>query len=124
MGSNDQGTSSDAVGTARQSTESDSVGTENPSSEMKSGSEVNPSHVDKGSAMKATHESVDTKKGSAPDTKWEQIRTRAKKTWSQLTDDDFKQAMGSREKLYGLIQKRVGGTEEAIKAKLEAPAEH
>jgi uncharacterized protein YjbJ (UPF0337 family) len=51
--------------------------------------------------------------------KWEQIMGRAKKAWGELTDDDFKKAEGSVDKLYGVIQERFGDTKEAIKAKLD-----
>jgi uncharacterized protein YjbJ (UPF0337 family) len=50
---------------------------------------------------------------------WDQIKGRAKRAWGELTDDDFKKAEGSIDKLHGLIQKRFGDTREAIKAKLE-----
>ena len=51
--------------------------------------------------------------------KWEQIKGRAKKAWADLTDDDFKKAEGSLDKLYGVIQEKVGDTKEAVKAKLD-----
>jgi uncharacterized protein YjbJ (UPF0337 family) len=51
--------------------------------------------------------------------KWDQIKGRAKKAWAELTDDDFKKAEGSTDKLYGIIQERFGDTKEAIKAKLD-----
>ena len=57
--------------------------------------------------------------------KWDQIKGRAKEAWGVLTDDDFKRAEGSVEKLYGVIQEKVGDTKEAIRtklAKLEAEA--
>jgi uncharacterized protein YjbJ (UPF0337 family) len=50
--------------------------------------------------------------------KWAQIRGRAKRAWGELTDDDFKKAEGSVEKLYGIIQEKIGDTNEAIRAKL------
>jgi uncharacterized protein YjbJ (UPF0337 family) len=50
--------------------------------------------------------------------KWDQIKGRAKKAWGELTDDDFKKAEGSMDKLYGVIQEKFGDTKEAIKAKL------
>ena len=52
--------------------------------------------------------------------KWEQIKGRAKMAWGELTDDDFKKAEGSADKLYGVIQERFGDTKEAIRAKLDA----
>ena len=51
--------------------------------------------------------------------KRDQIKGRAKKAWGELTDDDFKKAEGSEDKLYGLIQEKFGDTKEAIKAKLD-----
>lgn len=51
--------------------------------------------------------------------KWEQLKGRAKKAWGELTDDDFKKAEGSADKLYGVIQERFGDTKEVIKAKLD-----
>lgn len=51
--------------------------------------------------------------------KWEQVKGKAKKAWGELTDDDFKKAEGSVDKLYGVIQERFGDTKKAIKAKLD-----
>lgn len=51
--------------------------------------------------------------------KWEQIKGSAKKAWGELTDDDFKKAEGSMDKLYGVIQEKFGDSKEAIKAKLD-----
>ena len=51
--------------------------------------------------------------------RWEQLKGRAKKAWGELTDDDFKKAEGSMDKLYGVIQEKVGDTEEAIRTKLD-----
>lgn len=51
--------------------------------------------------------------------KWNQIKGRAKKAWGELTDDDFKKAEGSVEKLCGVIQERFGDTREAVQAKLD-----
>ena len=50
--------------------------------------------------------------------KWDQIKGRAKEAWGALTDDDFKIAEGSVEKLYGVIQEKVGDSKEAIQTKL------
>ena len=52
--------------------------------------------------------------------KWEQLKGRAKVAWGELTDDDFKRAEGSVEKLYGIIQEKIGDTKEAIKARLDS----
>ncbi len=51
--------------------------------------------------------------------KWDQTKGKAKKLWGELTDDDFKKAEGSIDKLYGLIQEKFGDTKEAIKDKLD-----
>ena len=51
--------------------------------------------------------------------KWNQVKGTAKKAWGKLTDDDFKKAEGSVDKLYGVIQEKFGDTKEAIKAKLD-----
>ncbi len=51
--------------------------------------------------------------------RWDQLKGRAKKAWGELTDDDFKKAEGSEEKLLGVIQERFGDTKQAIKAKLD-----
>ena len=52
--------------------------------------------------------------------KWDQLKGSAKKAWAELTDDDFKKAEGSADKLHGIIQEKFGDTKEAIKAKLDA----
>jgi uncharacterized protein YjbJ (UPF0337 family) len=50
--------------------------------------------------------------------KWDQIKGSAKKLWGQLTDDDFKKAEGSADKLYGIIEQRFGDTKATIQEKL------
>jgi uncharacterized protein YjbJ (UPF0337 family) len=50
--------------------------------------------------------------------KWDQIKGKAKQAWGVLTEDDFKKAGGSVEKLYGVIREKVGDTKEAIRKKL------
>ena len=50
---------------------------------------------------------------------FEQLKGKAKRMWAELTDDDFKRAEGSTDKLYGIIQQRFGDTKEAIKQKLD-----
>jgi uncharacterized protein YjbJ (UPF0337 family) len=51
--------------------------------------------------------------------KWDQIKGKAKAAWGVLTDNDFKKAEGSIEKLYGVIEEKVGDSQEAIRAKLD-----
>jgi uncharacterized protein YjbJ (UPF0337 family) len=50
---------------------------------------------------------------------WLKIQGKAKRIWGELTDDDFKKAEGSVDKLYGTIQERFGDTKEQIKAKID-----
>lgn len=49
---------------------------------------------------------------------WEQVKGRAKRAWGELTDDDFLKAEGSVDKLYGVIQEKIGASEETIREKL------
>lgn len=51
---------------------------------------------------------------------WSQLKGRAKSAWGELTDDDFRKAEGSADKLYGIIQEKFGDTKEAIKRRLDA----
>ena len=51
--------------------------------------------------------------------KWDQLKGKAKKVWGELTDDDFKKAEGSADKLYGLIQEKFGDTKDAIQKKID-----
>ena len=51
--------------------------------------------------------------------KWDQIKGKAKKVWGELSNDDFKKAQGSVDKLYGVIQEKFGDTKEAIQKKLD-----
>jgi uncharacterized protein YjbJ (UPF0337 family) len=50
---------------------------------------------------------------------WDQIKGKTKKAWGELTDDDFKKAEGSVDKLYGIIQEKFGDNQEAIQKKLK-----
>ena len=52
--------------------------------------------------------------------KWEQVKGRAKKAWGELTDDDFLRAEGSVDKLYGVIQEKVGDTRANVKDRMVA----
>ncbi|HVU06081.1 MAG TPA: CsbD family protein [Polyangiaceae bacterium] len=51
---------------------------------------------------------------------WETVKGKAKRIWAELTDDDFKKAEGSVDKLYGTIQKRFGDTKDEIKRKIDS----
>lgn len=50
---------------------------------------------------------------------FEQLKGKAKRIWGELTDDDFKKADGSADKLYGAIQQKFGDTKELIKRKID-----
>jgi uncharacterized protein YjbJ (UPF0337 family) len=63
---------------------------------------------------KENHMNQDQTKG-----KWYQIKGRRKQAWGELTDDDFKKAEGSEDKLHGVIQEKLGETKAAIKEKLD-----
>jgi uncharacterized protein YjbJ (UPF0337 family) len=51
--------------------------------------------------------------------RWDQVKGKAKKIWGELTDDDFKKAEGSTDKLYGIIQERFGDAKKVIVDKIE-----
>jgi len=51
---------------------------------------------------------------------WDAFKGKAKRVWGELTDDDFKKAEGSVDKLIGTIEKRFGDTKEQIKGKIDA----
>lgn len=57
-------------------------------------------------------------KKELPTINFDQLKGTAKKVWGQLTDEDFRKAGGSVDKLYGVIHDRFGDTKEDIKAKL------
>jgi uncharacterized protein YjbJ (UPF0337 family) len=49
---------------------------------------------------------------------WGQVKIAAKKSWGNLTDEDFKKAGGSVEKLCDVIHERFGDSPDSIKAVL------
>jgi uncharacterized protein YjbJ (UPF0337 family) len=49
---------------------------------------------------------------------WLQLRGEAKRLWGDLTDDDFKRADGSVDKLVGIIQERFGDARDNIRRRL------
>lgn len=51
---------------------------------------------------------------------WDSIKGKAKQIWGELTDDDFLQAEGSVDKLFGTIEKRFGDTKAQIRSKIDA----
>ncbi|MFB0971603.1 MAG: CsbD family protein [Tissierellia bacterium] len=44
--------------------------------------------------------------------KWDQVRGLAKETWGKLTDDDLERAKGSAIKFKGMLQEKLGYTEQ------------
>lgn len=49
---------------------------------------------------------------------WNQIKGKAKKIWGELTEDDFKKAEGSVDKLYGIIQVKFGDAKDVVQKKI------
>lgn len=48
--------------------------------------------------------------------KWEQFKGKLREKWSKLSDDDWQQVKGDKEKMVGKIQERYGiGKEQAEK---------
>jgi uncharacterized protein YjbJ (UPF0337 family) len=45
---------------------------------------------------------------------WKQFEAEAKRTWGELTDDDWKQVEGNIELLAGKIQERYGDAKEVV----------
>lgn len=51
---------------------------------------------------------------------WVQLKKRAQQVWTDLGDHEFNRADGSADKLYEIIARRIGGTVEDVKAKLDS----
>ncbi len=54
------------------------------------------------------------------DGKWTQIQGHFKEWWSELTDDDLKQAGGQYDRMIGMIQHRYGHKRARVKRELNA----
>ena len=50
--------------------------------------------------------------------KWNQIKSRLREKWAKLTDDDWTQLQGDKEKLVGKIQERYGVAKEQAEKEL------
>ncbi len=50
---------------------------------------------------------------------FERVRELASRQWIQLTDEDFEAADASVDRLYRVIQRRIGGTEAELRARLD-----
>jgi uncharacterized protein YjbJ (UPF0337 family) len=50
---------------------------------------------------------------------WKQLQGEARKQWGKLTDDDWDQIAGDRDKLYGHLQERYGYTKQQAEQSIE-----
>ena len=50
--------------------------------------------------------------------KWNQIKSKLREKWAKLTDDDWTQLQGDKEKLVGKIQERYGVAKEQAEKEL------
>ncbi len=50
--------------------------------------------------------------------KWNQIKNKLREKWSKLTDDDWTQSHGDKDKLVGKIQQRYGVAKEQAEKEL------
>lgn len=51
--------------------------------------------------------------------KWNQMKGDARKQWGKLTDDDWEQIGGEKDKLFGRLQERYGWTKEQAEREAE-----
>ncbi len=56
----------------------------------------------------------DTIKGS-----WKQVQGEAKTTWGKITNDEWEQIDGNKDKLVGFIQEKYGETKEAAEKQVD-----
>jgi uncharacterized protein YjbJ (UPF0337 family) len=56
---------------------------------------------------------------AAADSRWEELKGRARRAWGELTDDDLLKADGSPEKLLAILQEKIGDSKEGIQQKLD-----
>ncbi|MBK9941303.1 MAG: CsbD family protein [Kouleothrix sp.] len=52
--------------------------------------------------------------------KWAQLKGEARTQWGKLTDDDWEQIAGKRDKLAGRLQERYGWTRENAEREVDA----
>jgi uncharacterized protein YjbJ (UPF0337 family) len=50
---------------------------------------------------------------------WKQLKGSARKQWGKLTDDEFDQAAGDRERFEGMIQERYGRSKEEVRREVD-----
>jgi uncharacterized protein YjbJ (UPF0337 family) len=51
--------------------------------------------------------------------KWNQMKGEGRKQWGKLTDDDWEQIGGEKDKLFGRLQERYGWTKEQAEREAE-----
>ncbi len=51
--------------------------------------------------------------------KWAQFKGDVRKQWGKITDDDYDQVAGSRDKLAGKLQERYGWAKEDAESKID-----
>jgi uncharacterized protein YjbJ (UPF0337 family) len=56
--------------------------------------------------------------------KWLQLKGEARKQWGKLTDDDWDQIAGDREKLAGRLQEQYGWTREQVEDEFKRVFKH
>lgn len=52
--------------------------------------------------------------------KWTELKGEIRKLWGQLTDDELDQTRGDLTKVAGMVQRKYGETQEAIRTKLNS----
>ena len=50
--------------------------------------------------------------------KWKEVKGRIQKAWGALTDDELESTKGDLNQIGGLVQKKYGETQEAIRTKV------
>jgi uncharacterized protein YjbJ (UPF0337 family) len=56
--------------------------------------------------------------------RWDQLKGKAKRTWSELTDEDLDVAEGNYDEFVDRIKERTGESAEEIEGRLEEGSEH
>ena len=52
--------------------------------------------------------------------KWTELKGQIRKLWGELTDDELDQTRGDLTKIAGIVQRKYGETQEAIRNKLNS----
>ena len=51
--------------------------------------------------------------------KWKEIKGELRKTWGEITDDEFERTKGDAQSITGLIQQKYGESKENLKDKVD-----